>query len=166
LARIAKVRAVIKVLFFCSGNTCRSPLAQGLAAARWPDLDVASAGLDAAPGCPASAGSCDQARDRGLNLEAHRSRRLEDETLREADWAVGMTAAHVARFRERFPDFRGRLGKLGRPGEDLRGDVDALPGEDVDDPWRKGTELAYDLMAEQVERLLEPWGSVWRKDRP
>ena len=33
----------------------------------------------------------------------------------EADWAVGMTAAHVARFRERFPDFRGRLGKLGRP---------------------------------------------------
>lgn len=152
------------VLFFCSGNTCRSPLAGALAAAAWPGLEVRTAGLEADHGAPATAGSCDRARDRGLRLEAHRSRPLDAAALAGVDWAVGMTAAHVERFRARFPGFRGRLGKLGRPGEDLARGGDPAPGEDVDDPWRRGTDLAYDLMAEQVERLLEPWGSVFAED--
>jgi len=152
------------VLFFCSGNTCRSPLAGALAAAAWPAATVLTAGLDAVPGCPATAGSCDEARDRGLSLNEHRSRRLNEELLAGVDWAVGMTAAHVVRFRERFPRFSGRLGKLGRPGLDLARGGDPVPGEDVDDPWRRGTDLAYALMAEQVERLLEPWGSVFAED--
>lgn len=152
------------VLFFCSGNTCRSPLAGALAAAAWPTATVLTAGLDAGPGSPATAGSCDEARDRGLRLEDHRSRRLDAGLLEGVDWAVGMTGAHVARFRERFPQFSGRLGKLGRPGEDLARGGDPAPGEDVDDPWRRGTDLAYALMAEQVERLLEPWGSVFAED--
>lgn len=146
-----------RVVFFCTGNTCRSPLAAALAAARWPALEVVSAGLDAVHGAPASAGSCDLARERGRDLDGHRSRPLGVETLAGASWAIGMTGAHVERFRARFPLFSGRLGKLGRPGVDLRGSGDPAAGEDVGDPFRRGTELAYDLMGEQVERLLRPW---------
>jgi len=151
----------LTVLFFCSGNTCRSPLAAILAARAWPGITIVSAGLDAVHGSPAAADSCDQAQDRGCDLDMHRSQPLDARVLEQVDWAIGMTGRHVKRFEDRFADFGGKLGKLGRPGVDLRIEEDVGPGEDVDDPWRKGTELAYDLMAEQVERLLEPWGSVW-----
>jgi len=120
---------------------------------------VITAGLHASHGSPATAGSCDQARDRGCTLLHHRSRPLDDAILDQVDWAIGMTAEHVSLFQERFPDFAGKLGKLGLPGVPCAGYGDTAAGEDVDDPWRRGTELAYDLMAEQVERLLEPWGS-------
>lgn len=151
------------VVFVCSGNTCRSPLAEILARRVCGETGwrFASAGLDADRGSPASAGSCDEARDRGLDLDAHRSRRLDGGILGEAAWVVGMTGAHVERIRERIrtsaPEFAGRIGKLGLPGRDLADGADATAGDDVDDPWRKGTELAYTLMAEQVERLVADW---------
>ncbi len=150
----------LTVLFFCRGNTCRSPLAGILASRIWPGITVVTAGLSAGHGSPASAGSCDQASDRDCDLDTHRSCPLDSRILEQVDWAIGMSSRHVEQFRDRFPAFSGKLGKLGRPGVDLMTDDDSRPAEDVDDPWRQNTELAYDLMAEQVERLLEPWGST------
>ena len=155
------------VVFVCSGNTCRSPLAEigarhRCASAAWRFV---SAGLDAAPGSPASAGSCDEARERGWNLDDHRSRRLDADVVDDAAWLVGMTGEHAARIRERYPDFGGRVGKLGLPGVDLRRRLDD-DGEDVDDPWRQGTERAYALMAEQVERLVGAWCDILAREEP
>jgi hypothetical protein len=56
------------------------------------------------------------------------------------------------------------VAKLGRPGVALGPDDAVGPGEDVDDPWRKGTELAYELMAEQVDRLLAAWNDVFEEE--
>ncbi len=67
-----------RVVFVCSGNTCRSPLAEVLARsllrASGLDIDVTSAGLDAAAGMPAAAAARAVARDAGLCLDEHRSR--------------------------------------------------------------------------------------------
>jgi len=146
------------VLFVCSGNTCRSPLAAALADARWGgDPACASAGLDASPGCPATAESCDQARERGLDLTRHRSRPLEPSVLEGTAWVLLMTPGQLARFRARFPRYAGRIGLLGLPGIDLAAAGDAAAAEPVDDPYRAGTSLAYARMAAQVERLVADW---------
>lgn len=88
-----------RVLFVCSGNTCRSPLAEGLlrVAARRRGLTVraASAGTFAHPGEPASLLAARVARERSVDLSGHRARRLEPEQIAAADIVVGMTEAHL-----------------------------------------------------------------------
>jgi len=90
----------VNVLFVCSGNTCRSPLAAMMArrAAERPgimDFHVRSAGVYAAEGEPASEGALLLARERGLDLRRHRSRRLTPELISWADLVVGMTQSHL-----------------------------------------------------------------------
>lgn len=147
------------VIFICSGNTCRSPLAAVIGASRWAasGLVCASAGLDAAAGWAATAESCDQASERGLDLFRHRSRPVDDLDLGGVDWVIGMTVDHVRRFRTARPDYRGAVGLLGLPGVDLARGGDPFEGEQVDDPYRRGTVTDYEAMGEQIERLIEEW---------
>ncbi len=155
------------ILFFCAANTCRSPLAEVLAAsgcADDPGLSFVSAGLYAAEGAPASPGSCDEALARGLDLSRHGSRHLDEEALREADWVIGMTAEQVVAFRERHPGFAGRVGALGQPGVDLSRGGEPAAGEDVADPYLGGPG-AHAGMAVQIERLLEGWLPHFREER-
>jgi protein-tyrosine-phosphatase len=148
-----------RILFICSGNTCRSPLAAAIAAARLGAGGVAcaSAGLDAWDGSSATEESRDQAAERGLDLEGHRSRAVDGLSLDGVDWVIGMTYDHVRRFRMARPDYRGRLGLLGLPGVDLARGGDPAVGEQVADPYRRGTYAAYAAMGEQVDRLVGAW---------
>jgi protein-tyrosine-phosphatase len=148
----------LQVLFLCAGNTCRSPLAEGLAQHRYGGSTVlfTSAGLCAVAGQAASEGSLLMAAELGVDLAGHRSRLLTAELLAGTDWVVAMTRDQAAQVRCRFPDYRGRLGLLGLPGVDLAVAIDAAGGEEVADPY--GEPLAgYHRMTDQVLRLLEGW---------
>lgn len=88
------------ILFVCTGNTCRSPLAEGIARAElerrgWKNVEVASAGLSAAAGSPASAEAVTVAGRAGIDLERHRSRQLSPQLVSWADLILGMGASHV-----------------------------------------------------------------------
>ena len=147
------------ILFFCAANTCRSPLAQVMAAdlcADAGDLRFVSAGLYAAEGSPASAGSCVEAAARGLDLSRHGSRPLDDEALAGVDWVIGMTADHVATFLDWHPGFAGRVGQLGQPGVDLARGGEPRADGDVTDPHLGGPG-AYAAMAARIEDLLRGW---------
>ncbi len=85
----------MKILFVCSGNTCRSPLAEAVLKrmaedAGRGDIEVSSAGTQAWDGSPASDGSMLVGMERGLELSAHRSRQLTTEMLEEADIVIVM----------------------------------------------------------------------------
>ncbi|MHB8080197.1 MAG: arsenate reductase/protein-tyrosine-phosphatase family protein [Candidatus Krumholzibacteriia bacterium] len=152
----------LQVLFLCAGNTCRSPLVEGLARRRYGGSGTrfASAGLHAAVGQPASEGSLLMAAELGIDLAGHRSRPLTAELLAGADWVIAMTRGQVAQVRFRFPDYAGRLGLLGLPGVDLAAVPDAADGEEVADPY--GGALAdYHRMTDQVVRLLEGWRALF-----
>ena len=89
----------MKILFVCSGNTCRSPLAEAmarhLAAERGlGDVAVSSAGISAWEGAPASDGSLLVAMERGLDLSAHRARVLDREMVADADLVLCMGPQH------------------------------------------------------------------------
>ena len=95
-----------KLLFVCSGNTCRSPLAlaawRALAQAGKapPDVEADSAGLAAATGSPAAAHTAKIARDWQQDLSVHRSKPLLPEAAQSADWIAVMNPAHAHALRE------------------------------------------------------------------
>lgn len=91
----------MNLLFVCTGNTCRSPLAEVIGRAEaeargLSGVSCASAGTFALPGSPASEGGVAAAAARGLDLTGHRSRRLSAEMLDRADVIVGMEPSHAA----------------------------------------------------------------------
>jgi protein-tyrosine phosphatase len=89
-----------RILFVCTGNTCRSPLAvAALRAELGSDADLVelgSAGTAAAAGQPASEGAVRVAAADGCDLGGHRSRALTPELARSADLVFVMSSAHRA----------------------------------------------------------------------
>ena len=86
-----------RILFVCSGNTCRSPMAAAILRAALPtdsEWIVESAGLSTSPGLVASHNAIAALKENGINLSAHRSRRATREILRRADIVVPMTQSH------------------------------------------------------------------------
>lgn len=89
------------ILFVCTGNTCRSPLAeviakQALARRGWNHVSVDSAGSGAVWDAPASEGSASVAAEIGLDLVGHRSQPITRQLIDAADIILGMTQNHVS----------------------------------------------------------------------
>jgi len=88
------------ILVVCSGNICRSPIAEGLLRrALERRLDdgapaVGSAGTIAVDGAPAMPESVEAARERGVDIRTHGARRLTPQLIDDADLVVGMAAEH------------------------------------------------------------------------
>ena len=94
------VEGKLKVLFVCTGNTCRSPMAEGILKKMLKDkgvgnLEVTSAGTHGLPHAPASLFAIQVAGQRGIDLSKHRSRRLTPEMIEEADLVLAMSPEHL-----------------------------------------------------------------------
>jgi glycine hydroxymethyltransferase len=86
------------VLFVCTGNVCRSPMAEGIfrhAVQGRGNYRVVSAGLGAMDGQPPSAHAIRAARELGIDISNQRSRMLTPELVQHADYIFGMTHSHV-----------------------------------------------------------------------
>lgn len=120
------------ILFVCTGNTCRSPMAEGLfrkmlserLKCSEDDLDargflVLSAGLSAAAGYPASSESVEAVRESGVDLTEHSSRPVTAQLLRQADHIYTMTCGHRESIVASHPEFAAKTELLSRDGRDI-----------------------------------------------
>jgi len=92
----------MRILFVCTGNTCRSPLAEALAQKliverALTDIEVVSAGTSAWDGAPASDGALLVGMERNLDLSPHRAQTLTRELVRDSDLVLGMGPHHLER---------------------------------------------------------------------
>jgi len=92
----------VHIVFVCTGNTCRSPLAEAIARnliieGGIADIEASSAGTSAWEGSPASDGALLVGIERGLDLSTHRSRQLNRDIVNDADLILAMGPHHVER---------------------------------------------------------------------
>jgi protein-tyrosine phosphatase len=92
----------LDVLFVCTANQCRSPLAAALLRQRRPWLLVASAGVREFAG-PAMPSTVRAAEPLGVDLSDHRSRPVDDELIARSGLVIGMTRGHVREIVVRDP---------------------------------------------------------------
>ncbi|MFN2635919.1 MAG: low molecular weight protein arginine phosphatase [Gemmatimonadaceae bacterium] len=140
----------MNILFVCSGNTCRSAMAEALArkiAARRgiKDLNVSSAGTNAWDNVPATDEALLVGMERDIDLTGHRSRKLTSAIVSEADLILVMTPGHL----EQVKQLGGR-GKVHVIDEYASGAAD----RGIDDPYGGDLE-AYRGTADILERELE-----------
>ncbi len=154
------------VLLVCTGNVCRSPMAEYLLR-RWlgPDSrwDVRSAGVSTFDGLPASDEAVEALREKGLDGQTHRSRYLNQELVDAADLIVVMTRSHRRMILDRFPRARERVVLLNEFSHQRRGlDVEDPIGmsQDVYRACRDEMNAAMpDLVLHLHELLAEKRGS-------
>lgn len=137
------------VWLVCTGNSCRSPMAEQLlrrwlgATSKWV---VVSAGLSALDGQCASENAMRVLEEKRLDLSAHRSRKLTAAHIDGADLIVVMTEAHKRMILSRFPRSEGRVVLLN--------DFSPIhPGEDVPDPFGMSQDV-YRSIRDEIDAAM------------
>lgn len=140
-----------RLLFVCSGNTCRSPMAAAIARAAAEasgyDVEIRSAGLWASVGSPASGPALLVAAAHGLDLGAHRAAQLTPEDLEWAELVLGMTHHHVDAVRGEVPERRTVPVTAFLPRNDPRA------GMGIEDPFG-GTVAEYERVWADLEQAV------------
>jgi len=128
-----------KVLIVCTGNSCRSPMAEGLLKASLPEwmkdeIDVSSAGTSAWDGLGASDYAVSVLAEEGIDISEHRSRPITKELIEESDLIVVMARKHRDRIEEIVPEAKNKILVIGEldPGRDDPDIADPIGGDEND----------------------------------
>lgn len=149
----------MNVLFVCTGNTCRSPMAQELAddaagrSTHLKDMVFRSAGTFACEGAPASAEAVTVLEEAKLDISRHRAKQFDSELAEWADLILAMEAKHIEEMEAMAPEQAPKMHTL----LGYAVGVDGYPGEtgfDVMDPYREPID-EYQKARDQIKKAVD-----------
>lgn len=151
--------STLRVMFVCSGNICRTPMAAGFARRefrkRGIDAMVVSAGTLGITGKPAA--SCGQMamKEKGIDISDHYSQGVQRAMVEAADWVVVMSPRHETFLMDRLPYVSEKLVRMWEYAPDDVAQIDDPVGQDIE-----AFRVCRDLLEECVTAWIDEVESI------
>ncbi|MEJ2801456.1 low molecular weight protein-tyrosine-phosphatase [Comamonadaceae bacterium PP-2] len=134
-----------KALIVCIGNICRSPMAQAILQSNLPNIQVHSAGIGALVGHKADPQALNLMAERGLDIQAHRAKQIDEEDCRSVDIILVMEQFHRKLIEHKFPFTLGKVYCLGH--------FDKI---DIPDPYQQDR-AAFEFSLKLIDQGIAAW---------
>lgn len=149
----ASLDMIRKILVVCTGNVCRSPMAQGLlkhtvsqiCSNETHELMVKSCGLTALVGQPAVESAINVMQQKGIDITDHRAQQIDEKHINWADLILVMEEMHREVIHARVPSSRGKVFKLGH-----------FSDIDIPDPYRQPKDKFVEVL-DMIDEGVSEW---------
>ncbi|WP_019227315.1 low molecular weight protein arginine phosphatase [Sedimentibacter sp. B4] len=143
----------MNILLVCTGNTCRSSMAEGifkqmLIDSNIENINVSSAGLSAFQGDRANQKAVDVLKNQGIDISRHRARQLTGEIINSSDLILTMTTAHKMSIINYDPQSKGKVFTLKEYASNTDGEESGNMNLDIHDPYGRDYSVYESVMSE------------------
>lgn len=135
------------ILVVCVGNICRSPMAEYLFKQALPERQIHSAGIAAMIGYPADEKAQRCMQSIGLDMQAHRAKKLTGDMIKQADLVLVMSKNQQQHLEQHWPFAKGKTFRLGH-----------WQSKNIADPYQQD-QLFFDHTFEQIQQCVNDWTS-------
>lgn len=149
----------MNILFVCTGNTCRSSMAEGMFKEKLKNINennikVSSAGISAIEGQMANEKAIKVLKSKGIDISSHRAKQITKEMVNQSDLILTMTLSHKKLILEYFPNEINKVFTLKEYGQKINDEKSDRNNLDIADPYGMDYNV-YKLSMMEIEAELD-----------